>query len=58
MAKFKYKQKFICGYELDIETSGFGLRDFSSLPEIGVCPIHGKKCVNAKNSAVGGKDGK
>jgi hypothetical protein len=50
MTKFNYKQKFPCGYELEMDISGFGLRDFSGLPEIGICPIHGKKCVK------GGKD--
>jgi len=48
MAKFKLKQIFPCGYELDLEVSGFGLRDFSDATLLKECPLHGKKCVSAR----------
>ena len=48
MAFFYVKQKFPCGYELRCELSGFGIRNFSGLPELGICPLHGKECVESK----------
>ena len=44
MTKLKIEVQFPCGYKLKFEVNGFLLRDFSGLPCIEECPIHGKKC--------------
>ncbi len=44
MARMKIKEKFPCGYEYEVEASGF----FASIKiennKNDGCPLHGKKC--------------
>ncbi len=42
--KLKIKQKFPCGYELEIMGSSWRGVEFNDL-KVGICPLHGKKCV-------------
>lgn len=41
MAKIRIKQKFPCGYELEIDIKTFSQVDFGDY-KIGICPMCGK----------------
>lgn len=41
--RLKIKQKFPCGYEIELEAKSLGTIDTSEI-KLGICPIHGEKC--------------
>jgi len=43
MARIKIKQKFPCGYELDLQVNTIRQVDLWNY-EIGLCPLHGDEC--------------